>query len=206
VTRKNYDALLRAFAGIAQADPDVDLVLHCEPLDPEGGDLNQEIIRLPEGIRDRITFTNMHDTFKGLPEPELCALYNAADLYMSTTGGEGFGLTLAESLACGVPVVATGWAAEVEVIGPGGVLIPPLTDSYGDVVRYHSQFGMDWAVPDPRAFVEPALELLARPTRRKALGAEGREHVKRSFNWDEASVAFLDLFTEALAQPEPVAA
>ena len=32
---------------------------------------------------------------------------------------EGFGLCLAESLACGVPVVATGWAAEREVVGDG---------------------------------------------------------------------------------------
>jgi glycosyltransferase involved in cell wall biosynthesis len=206
VVRKNYDAMLAAFTTIAERDPDVDLVLHCDPRDPEGIDLNQEIMRMPEGLRERVRFTQMHDTFQGLPEAELCALYNAADLYMSTTGGEGFGLTLAESLACGVPVIATGWAAEVEVIGPGGVLIPPLTDSYGDPVRYHSKFGMDWAAPDPRAFVEPALELLARPSRRRALGAEGRAHVQRSFNWDEATVAFLDLFTEALAQPEPVAA
>ena len=196
--RKNYAELLAAFVPIAQADPDVDLILHCRPIDPEGIDLAQEILRMPEDLRPRVRFTNMHDTFKGLPTEGLAALYNAADIYVSTTGGEGFGLTLAESLACEVPVVCTGWAAETEVVGPGGVLIPPLHDAYGEAVRYHSKFGMDWAVPDPRAFVGPVTELLANRKRRAELGAAGRLHVKRSFSWDTAAAEFLDLMTPAL--------
>ena len=198
VIRKNYDALFRAFVPIAQADPDVDLLLHCRPIDPEGIDLWQEILRLPEDVRTRIKFTQAHDTFKGLPPEGLAALYNAADVYVSTTGGEGFGLCLAESIACGVPVVSTGWAAEVEVIGPGGIVVPPLIDSRGEAVRYHSKFGMDWAVPDPQALVEPTLRLLAKPAERRALGKVGRAHVRRSFSWDVAAAQFLDIFSEPL--------
>ena len=197
VIRKNYYALFRAFVPIAIADPDVDLLLHCKPIDPEGMDLAQEIHRLPEAIRERIYFTDAHDTFKGFPIAGLNALYNAADIYMTTTGGEGFGLTLAESLAAGVPVVTTGWAAEVEVVGEGGVCVPPLHDSYGEVVRYHSGYGMDWAVPDPRAFTEPVLNLLSHRSRRSSMGAMGRLHVQRSFSWDTATSQFLDLFTTA---------
>jgi len=197
VIRKNYEALFRAFVPIALGDPDVDLVLHCRAIDPEGMDLVQEILRLPEPIRNRIVFTNAHDTFKGFPVEGLNALYNAADVYMTTTGGEGFGLTLAESLAAGVPVVTTGWAAEVEVVGNGGICVPPLHDSYGEPVRYHSGYGMDWAVPDPRAFTEPVLSLLSHRQRRISLGAMGRLHVQRSFSWDTATDQFLDLFSQA---------
>lgn len=196
VVRKNFDALLRAFVPIADADPDVDLVLHCRPIDPEGIDLGAEIMRMPEGVRERVKFTNAHDTFKGLSVEGLAVLYNAADIYMSTTGGEGFGLTIAEALACGVPVVSTGWAAEIEVIGDGGVIIPPLYDSYGRPVVTHSKFGMDWAVPDPAAFTEPVLRLLATPKARRDLGDAGRLHVKRSFSWDVAAAEFIDLFTQ----------
>ena len=196
VVRKNYDALLGMFVDIARADPLVDLVLHCRPIDPEGIDLWQEILRMPELLRDRVKFTNAHDTFKGLPPEGLAALYNAADVYVSTTGGEGFGLTLAESLACGVPVVATGWAAEVEVIGDGGVIIPPLHDAYGEPVRYHSRYGMDWAVPDAKAFVQPVLNLLDKPSRRRALGAAGRAHI-RKFSWDAAALQFIDLLGDS---------
>ena len=194
-TRKRYETLLRAFVPIAEADPLVDLILHCRPIDPEGIDLWQEIRRMPEGVRERVKFTNAHDTFKGLPQAGLAALYNAADVYISTTGGEGFGLTLAEALACGTPVVCTDWAAEREVVGDGGILVPPLMDSYGQPVRDHSKFGMDWAIPDARGFVEPTLRLLAKPAQRRALGAQGRLHVKRSFSWDTAAAEFLDLLT-----------
>lgn len=196
VVRKNFDALIRSFVPIAAADPNVDLVLHCRPIDNEGIDLWQEILRMPEHLRDRVKFTNAHDTFKGLATDGLAVLYNAADIYMSTTGGEGFGLTIAEAMACGVPVVATGWAAEVEVIGPGGVLIPPLHDAYGQPVVNHSKYGMDWAVPDERAFVAPTLDLLANKRRRRDLGDAGRLHVKRSFSWDVAAAEFIDLFTQ----------
>lgn len=193
-TRKRYDALFAAFVPIAQADPDVDLILHCQPIDPEGIDLWQEIMRMPEDLRVRVKFTKAHDTFKGLTPDGLNVLYNAADIYMTTTGGEGFGLTLAESMSAGVPVVSNAWAAEVEVVGPGGILIPPLLDSYGNPVRDHSRYGMDWGHPDPAAFVAPVLDLLSHPARRKDLGDTGRRHVVRSFSWDTAAAEFIALF------------
>jgi glycosyltransferase involved in cell wall biosynthesis len=178
----------------------VDLVLHCRPIDQEGLDLWQELLRMPEHLRERVKFTMAHDTFVGLPVEGLNALYNAGDVYMSTSGGEGFGLTLAESLAAGVPVVATGWAAEVEVVGDGGILVPPLHDSYGEPVRYHSNYGMDWAVPDPKAFAEPVLRLLSQRSHRTSMGAAGRLHVKRTFSWDVAAAQFLEQFSQPVAQ------
>jgi glycosyltransferase involved in cell wall biosynthesis len=193
VERKFYDRFVQAMVPILEADPDVDVLLHCRPID-SGLDLYQELVRMPEALHGRIKLTNAHDSFRGLPTEGLVALINAADLYVSTTGGEGFGLNLAESLACEVPVVVTGWAAEREVVAKGGVLVPPLTDSYGDPVRYHSTYGMDWAVPDARAFAAPVLELLARPSRRRQLGAAGRAHVIDSFSWDACASDFLALF------------
>ena len=197
VVRKFYPALFTSFVEIARQVPNVDLVLHCQPFDNEGTNLVEDLARMPEDVRGRVKFTEAHDTFKGLSAEALVALVNAADLTVSTTGGEGFGLTLAESLACEVPVVVTDWAADAEVAGPGGVLVPPLIDRYGDVVRYHSQFGMDWATPDPRGFVAPVVDLLTHRKRREALGRAGRLHVKRSFSWDEAARQFLTLFEES---------
>lgn len=196
VERKFYDRLLTAMAEVFEKDPSVDLLIHCRPVD-EGLNLNEEIARLPPRMYKRIILTGAHDTWRGLPTDGMVVLMNAADLYVSTTGGEGFGLNLAESLACGTPVVVTDWAADRETVGPGGVLIPPLTDSYGDPVRYHSGYGMDWAVPDTKAFVEPVLYLLSKPAKRRELGMLGRSHVKRSFSWDEATSRFLTLFEEA---------
>jgi len=148
--------------------------------------------------------SNSHDTFRGLSTEELVVLINAADVYVSTTGGEGFGLNLAESLACEVPVVVTDWAAEGEVVGDGGIKIPVLRDIYGDPVRYHSGYGMDWGYPDAGAFVEPVLSLLNRPARRRALGAAGRQHVLRSFSWDTAALQFQTLFESRADSESPL--
>lgn len=194
VERKFYHLFLAAMAPVLAADPDAMVLIHCAPVD---GNLNlyEEIGRLPVEVWPQVKLTQAHDTWTGLPVESLVALINCADLVVSTTSGEGFGLTLAESLACGVPVVVTDWAAEREVVGPGGLTIPPLHDAYGTPVRYHSTYGMDWCVPDARAFTHPVQELLAKPHRRKAMGDAGRAHVKRSFDWDVAAAQFLDLFT-----------
>jgi glycosyltransferase involved in cell wall biosynthesis len=198
VPRKFYDVLLRSMTPVLAADPDVVLLMHCRPQD-EGGNLLEEMARLPRGLWPQLKLTQAHDTWTGLPTEGLVALLNAADLYVSTTSGEGFGLTLAESLACGVPVVTTDYAAGPEVVGPGGVLVAPLHDAYGDLVRLHSTYGMDWAAPDARAFTEPIRMLLSKPQRRRAMGDAGRLHVKRSFSWDTAADQFLALFEAAAA-------
>lgn len=199
VTRKFYYRFAELVTLLAPRVPNLKAVVHCAPVDPADGlNFYQEIGRQPPEVWPLFGLTNAHDTWRGLPIEGMVALYNAADLYVSTTGGEGFGLNLAESLACGVPVVVTDWAADAETVGPGGVLVPPLADSYGDPVRFHSQYGMDWAVPDPRAFVEPIVHLLDKPHRRKAMGEAGRAHVRRSFSWATAADQFIDLFAAAV--------
>lgn len=198
VERKFYDRFMAVMGTVLEADKDTDVVIHCRPVD-DGLNIYEEIARQPPSIWNQVKLTNAHDTWRGLPREGMVVLMNAADLYVSTTGGEGFGLNLAEAMACEVPVVVTDWAADKEVVGPGGITVPPLTDSYGEPVRYHSSYGMDWAVPDPKGFVEPVLTLLSKPSRRRSIGHEGRAHVVRSFSWDRAASQFLRLFEEAHA-------
>lgn len=50
---------------------------------------------------------------------DMVKLYNAADVLLFCTGGEGFGLPLIEAQACGVPVVTTDYAAGPEQVGEG---------------------------------------------------------------------------------------
>jgi glycosyltransferase involved in cell wall biosynthesis len=200
VERKFYDVMFQVLPRIFDAVPEAQMVVHCSPVD-NGMSLYEDIARLPAQYHPRLKLTNAHDTYRGLPIEGMAALMNAADVYLSTTGGEGFGLNLAEALACETPVVVTDWAADAEVVGPGGVLVPPLIDRYGEPVRYHSRYGMDWAVPDARGFHEPVIDLLRKPARRRELGRAGRRHVQQSFNWDEAAVSFLELLTEALTEP-----
>lgn len=204
VPRKFYHVFYQVLSEVLAADAAVRAIVHCRLTD-EAGNLLEEHARLPREQWGRVSYTMAHDTWQGLPLEGLVALINAADLYVSTTAGEGFGLTLAETLACGVPVVCTDWAAEREVVGPGGILVPPLIDRYGEPVKIHSNYGMDWSVPDRRAFIEPILTLLKKPNRRRELGRAGRDHVRRSFHWSDAADQFMALF-ESVSKPAEVAA
>jgi glycosyltransferase involved in cell wall biosynthesis len=97
--RKAYPALLRALAPILTGRPDVTFVMKTSNYD-QGGYLLDSISKLPQHVYDRI-----HLLESKLPREGLVALYNAADVYVSNSS-EGFGLSIGEALACGVPAVA----------------------------------------------------------------------------------------------------
>ena len=55
--------------------------------------------------------------------PELVAYYRLADVYLSMSEHEGYGIPLIESMHCGIPVLAYDAAAVKETMGGAGVLI-----------------------------------------------------------------------------------
>jgi L-malate glycosyltransferase len=56
-------------------------------------------------------------------EAELAAHYEAADVYLSLSRHEGFGIPLVEAMTRGLPVVALGAAAVPETLGGAGVVL-----------------------------------------------------------------------------------
>ncbi len=61
--------------------------------------------------------------FKYVPESFLVDLYNAADVYVHTAIVEGFGLTVLEAMACGLPVVAYKVADFERILKDSGILL-----------------------------------------------------------------------------------
>ena len=198
--RKNYPALFRVMRPVLAKHPEAVLFLHTVPMDDLGmGNVWELMSREPGAVHEggpvwrhpQIVLSGAHDSWRGLTDDELRCLYAAADLYVSPTMAEGFGLCLAESLACGTPVVATDYSAIPEVVGPGGFLIPPTT-------TYTNPYAHEWALVDEARMTEAVERLVSKPSLRRSLGAAGRKHVAR-FTWDRAVDVFDRLITQAAA-------
>jgi alpha-1,3-rhamnosyl/mannosyltransferase len=118
----------------------------------------------------------------------LTALYNAADVYLSTSA-EGFGLTVAEAIACGTPAVGLDYSAVPEVIGPAGLLAP---------VAYlvDNEYDHAWAAVHEPKFGEAVATLLDDEPLRKRLGRAGPDHVRAMFDWDRAALAFAGIIAD----------
>lgn len=188
--RKRYPELFRALAPVLATRPDTSLVIHCNTMDL-GGDLEDSLSKYPPRIRSQIILTNAGGA---IDRNLLVALYNAADVYVSNSA-EGFGLTIAESLACGTPAVGIDYSAVPEVIGPGGVVTPIAT-------LLDNEYGYFWAGANQKAFGEAVGSLLDDELRRRHLGRAGVEHVRDSFSWSAAARQFSDI----MVIPEAVAA
>lgn len=187
--RKRYASLLRGVAPVMASRPDVFMVIHCRSFD-QGGNLPDTIAKYPKAIRDRMLITGFHDQAGGASRDILTALYNAADVYVSTSA-EGFGLTVAEAIACGTPAVGLDYSAVPEVIGPAGVLVPP-------AILIDNEYDHFWAAIDERKLGEAVATLLDDEVLRKRLGREGPPHVKASFQWDRAALAFAGIIADRL--------
>ena len=193
VPRKNYPALFRSVAPVLAEHPEAMLFLHCAPLD-EGGAMASLVSRLPGAFETngtwrhpQVRITGGHDTFRGLPDVALNVLYNAADIYVSPTQAEGFGLTLAEAASAAVPVVTTDFAAGPEVVGPGALLVPPSA-------LFTNVYGFEWAAASEPLFTDAVRQLADHPTSRTEIGAAGARHIAR-YSWDRAAADFLELMT-----------
>jgi glycosyltransferase involved in cell wall biosynthesis len=98
-------------------------------------------------------------------EAEKADHFNLGDVFFFPSAMEGFGLTVAEAMSSGLPVVASdrGSIPELVVEGEGGFVCDP-------------------AAPEP--FVEKLSLLLSDRTLREKLGLANRKRVERLFRWE----------------------
>jgi glycosyltransferase involved in cell wall biosynthesis len=193
--RKRYNSFLRAVLPVVVTRHRTYVVIHCRSWD-QGGDLYDTLSKWPEGARQRVVLTGYHDRVGGAPREILNALYNAADVYASNSA-EGFGLCLAEALACGTPAVGVDYSAVPEVIGPAGICVRE-----GHLLD--NEYDHAWWAADELAFGSAVGKLLDDDNLRAELGKLGPKHVRANFTWSGAARQFAELI--AASVPEEVAA
>lgn len=197
--RKDYPASWKALVPFMRDHANVRVHLHCQGSGLEHGlDIESMLSRDPE-THSRFSMARNIDSFMGWDEADLVGLYNAADVFLTTSRGEGFGLTIAESLACGTPVIAQNVSAIPEVVGPGGILIDPARE-----VTVPS--GKDQWLADIPAFTAALERLYQSSGARKKLGEAGRRHIVNTFSWDAETAKFDGHIRELIAEGEKAAA
>lgn len=190
--RKRLDLTISYFAHWVEQyrlPKSVRLYLHCAPFD-----VGWNIVQLADyfGVRDRlIVATDLHP-MRGVPEEVLRLVYGAMDVQVSTTLGEGWGLTVAESMAVGRPQIVPEWAALAEWPS-GAVRYVPVT-SIAVTPQAINTIG---GVADQEEFVRALHELYEAPDLRKKLGACGHELVNApAYRWENVAEQFHEVLME----------
>ncbi|HEY3948938.1 glycosyltransferase [Phenylobacterium sp.] len=167
LARKNPQGAIAAWARAFEGDPDCELTLKTQ----NGGLFPAELAALRAAAP-----ANVRVVDEVWPYAQVQSLIAGADVLVSLHRAEGFGLTPAEALALGTPVVATGWSGVLDFLDEGcALLVPstptPVADPQG-VYR-----GQSWAEPDAAAAAEALFRLRTEQGLGRRLAEAGRARV-----------------------------
>jgi len=116
---------------------------------------------------------------------ETVELFRRASIYCLPSHGEPYGMTVAEAMSCGLPVVVTNAGGVRHIVDEqGGIRVP---------------------VQSPQALADALSELLADPGRRRSMGTQNRAKVLNSMTWDKVIDRLEEVYrlTLQMAQAQP---
>lgn len=95
------------------------LYLHCHPQDPMGWDLRA--IMLQTDLEEDVDYKLLPKQYEleMVPTELVNKIYNASDIFLTTTLGEGWGLTFSEAAGCKLPIIAPYTTSFMEMSGYG---------------------------------------------------------------------------------------
>jgi len=113
---------------------------------------------------------------------ELLALINKCDCYISLHRSEGFGLTMAEAMALGKPVIATGYSGNLDFMNVNNsflVKYKMIKHDYDLSVLPKNNF---WSEPDVYHAAEMMKFVFENQDYAKAIGIQAKEDIKNYFS------------------------
>jgi glycosyltransferase involved in cell wall biosynthesis len=158
--------LLEAMPEVVRSVPKAKLLLVGD------GALRTELVTFAhsQGIQDSVVWTG------NVPREDVLCYFGVADVVVVPSMWEGFGLSAAEAMAMGKPVVASkiDGLEEVVVDGSTGTLVP-----YGDVP------GLSAAI----------IEMLRDESKRRSMGIRAEERVAQYFSYETFARKIRELYT-----------
>lgn len=166
VARKAVDQLIEVMARLNQDNAHL-LVMGTGPLEAQ---LKAQAETL--GVAGRVHFLGF------VSEEEKFGVLRMADLFVTTSQHEGFGLVFLEAMACGLPVICYDFGGQTDFLATGRT---------GFLIELNEQ----------DAFVAACRELGANPVERKRLGTDNVEQVE-AYYIDRCAARYLAIFERVL--------
>jgi len=130
--RKDIPGLLKAFSIFLANNKDAKATLIVWSGTKPAPGKSYDLVRLARryGIENKVMFPTDPDysmvyTYDFMPN-----IYHVMDWYVTASSGEGFGIPIAEAMACGIPVIAPNNSSQTELVidephTPRGILVNP---------------------------------------------------------------------------------
>ena len=165
--RKGLSVLVQALPTIIEAIPDIKVVV-AGPGNPVS-----VLETMEPYIRKRFTFLGR------ISEEDKANFMSSVAIYVApNTGGESFGIILAEALAGGASVLASDIPAFDSLLG-------------------HGEYGTLFTSESSEDLAAKAIELIRNPDKRRDISAKGREYAK-NFDWDVVAESIYDIYEMAM--------
>ncbi len=195
--RKRMDLTVEGFARFAAGKPaGVKLYLHHARTEPEE---RKEILSLADqhGILDRLLMNPVGEEPAHASDAELNQLYNACDVGLNTSMGEGWGLVSFEHAATGAAQVVPRHSACEELWTGAAELVEPVED-----VEIHG-LPMGMRAVSAQGVADALSRLYHDPGHRRHLAEAGYLRATRpDFQWTEIARLWDRLFQELNHAPE----
>ena len=140
---------------------------------------------------------------KKLPKGETDSLLACADVLISLHRGESFGLSMAEAMLLGKPVVASAWSANMEYMDNECACLVPCTMETleHECPPYHK--GSVWAKPDAEKAAALIKLLYTDSEKREFVGRMAKERAEERFGAEQAVEKMSARLAELLPKAKP---
>ena len=185
IERKGIDILLEAYLGGFGAADDVCLVVK-----PFGSDSVYRTSTLEADVRRAAAGRGAEvEVVDGdLTGDEMAALYRSCDALVHPYRGEGFGLPIAEAMACGLPVVVPDDGACLDFCNHHtGWLVPARRVPIAPAEWTPTAGGAWWSETSRLGLVAALRQVVADPAERRRRGAIGRDRIAARFTWERTA-------------------
>jgi len=158
------------------------LIMHTEPKDPNGQDLEHIAKELNMHENGQVFFSK-----EKYPPNVLAEIYNMVDCTINISDAEGFGLATLESLSCGTPIIVnmTGGLQEQVTDGENwfGIGLEPVSKavigSQDIPYIYEDRLNKEEFIDALTTMLETSEE------DRDKMGEAGRDHVMKNYNFED---------------------